>query len=289
MLGRATDSTMCTRCPGQTLLAAPNMDSHAVGEVLETMNEACGSSAKSCIGNPDVADQSQFRVELGSKIKAGARRSLSVDLTAGRHRQRGGFLQEDRDGDLEGSSRGRPSPDHIVMQKTGVSYIMTPRSDASFASRLRITSSKRGDGNCKYGLSKEAEKFLTHANEPLYRFEVKAVEDLENSSASLLRDCSVRPGDSTCNPITMEGERSFVDDRTTFRVGNSNNSVTMSTVLGHDSAPKAAAAARRRRLASEPVFAQICAHVEEVASEGSIGRRARNSSSHMADTLKWDA
>jgi len=166
---------------------------------------------------------------------------------------------------------------------------MTPRSDDTFASRLRITSSKRGDGNCKYGLSKEAEKFLTHANEPLYRFEVKAVEDLENSSASMLRERSRRPGDSICNPIAMEGERSFVDDHTTFRVGSSNHSVAMSTALDYNSAPKAAAAARRCRLASEPVFAELCAHVEEVTAAGSIGRRANNSSGHMADILKWDA
>jgi len=159
---------------------------------------------------------------------------------------------------------------------------MTPRSDDTFASRLRITPCKRAGGDCKYGISREAEKFLTHANEPLYRFEVKAVEDLEKDGVYSRRGCS----ENRFNPLVMEDERSFVDDHTTFRVGASNRSIGLSTALGHDSAPKAAAAARKNRLAVEPVFADLCAHV---AAEAGIAKRVNAHSSHMAETLKWDA
>jgi len=275
--------------PRPDFTGSPNIDSKVLVAVMKTMNEGSVSSAKSCIGNPDVADQLQFRVELGSKVKAGQRRSLSVDPAAGQHRKRGGFLREDECGVVESSSLGRPSSDHFAMQKSGVSYVMTPRADDTFASRLRITSCKRAEGDCKFGPSKEAEKFLTHANEPLYRFEVKAVEDLEQGPVSVSRERHARPGDSTCNPITMEGERSFVDDHATFRAGMSNHSVGISCALSHDSASKFAAATRGRRFASEPAFADLCRHVAEVSMEGSIGRRVNNPSSHMAETLKWDA
>lgn len=265
---------------------SPSIDSSMVATVMKTMNEDAGSAAKASIGNPDVADQRQFRVELGSRIKAGERRSLSVDPAAGRHRKRGGFLQEDHHGVLEGSSRARPSAHHFAMQESDIAYVMTPRADDAICRHIRITSCKRGDGAYKYGQSKEAEKFLTHANEPLYRFEVKAVEDFERMPASVSEE---RRNSTRINPTAMESERSFLDDHATFRAGISNHSSSMSQALSHASAPKAAAMTRSHRLVSEPAFAELCGHVAEISTEGALGRRVNNVASSMADVLKWDA
>lgn len=151
---------------------------------------------------------------------------------------------------------------------------------------VRISSWKRGEGEFKYHLSPQAEKLARAGNEPLYRYERKAVdEQIKNATPPVsprqLRDPREKmPWGSDLQ--TEKGAesprvRSHVDNPT-FRYGRANDSNSFSRTMNSKLVNDEFSAERKARLASERAFADVCEHTEVAQQQKQQERRSRSAS-----------
>lgn len=241
-------------------------------------------------------DSDYFRTYIGSKVKRPqeTRRSLSEDPRLHRAMHEvpftgsapaGRFTQKIED-NVECFGKHHQSGIHDN-DRRDVAMILGPRKSDP-PPNLQITDTRKATGEYRCNADNKLGAYSTKQQwrDPVYRFELLAVQEQSGRSRSLPPERMLPPDR---NPVTSQG---FEDPsyRPLKRRPRELPETEVSRLTNHTFMQQEADEARARRLQNEQKFADLCSLTSDTAPRVRREGLARTySSSSMASALSWDA